>query len=356
MSQLRIAQVAPLYESVPPRLYGGTERVVHFLTEELVSNGHDVTLFASGDSRTKARLVSPSKRSLRLDCSCEDKLAHHIVLLQLVQDEIENFDIVHYHIDFLHFPLSRLNNSNHVTTLHGNLNIPDLRTLYQVFADIPAVSISNSQRKPLFWLNWVGNVYHGIPEKLFTPNTGQGKYLAFLGRISPEKRVDRAIETAIQCGLPLKIAAKVDNNDREYFERNIEKMLKHPLIEFVGEIGESEKEKFLGDAMALMFPIDWPEPFGLVMIESLACGTPVIAYRHGSVPEIIEHGRSGFIVTDQQEAAQAVQAIHTLDRRACRQAFVERFTSAAMAREYTNVYHKLVELNRAEYGIKMMRL
>ncbi len=356
MSQLRIAQVSPLYESVPPKLYGGTERVVYFLTEELMANGHQVTLFASGDSKTSARLVAPVKKSLRLDSTCFDSLAHHMVMLQLVQNELKNFDIIHYHIDFMHYPLSRINGSNHVTTLHGNLNIPDLQNVYDVYHDIPVVSISQEQRRPLFWLNWVGNVYHGIPERLFKPNYNEGKYLAFLGRISPEKRVDRAIETAVKCGLPLRIAAKVDKNDDEYFTGQIKPLLAHPLIEFVGEINEHEKQQFLGEAMALLFPIDWPEPFGLVMLESLACATPVIAYKNGSVPEILEHGRSGFVVNSQAEAARAVESIRSISRRECRKAFEERFTSAAMARGYTRVYQRLLQINNKKYSLDTMRI
>ena len=356
MSQLRIAVVAPLYESVPPKLYGGTERVVHFLTEQLVANGHHVTLFASGDSNTSARLVAPTGRSLRLDASCQDQLAHHIVQLQMVQNEIDNFDIIHYHIDFLHDPLSSINQSNHVTTLHGNLNIPDLRNLYRMYDEIPVVSISLAQRRPLFWLNWAGNVYHGLPQDLFKPNFQPGKYLAFLGRISPEKRVDRAIEIALACNIPLRIAAKIDRNDQEYFDRKIRKMLDHPLIEFVGEINEHQKEEFLGNALALLFPIDWPEPFGLVMIESMACGTPVIAYPNGSVPEIIEHGKSGFIVSNIKEAIRAVQRLHVIDRRECRRAFEERFTASTMAHGYTQIYETLIASRRKEFALKMMPL
>lgn len=343
MKRLRVAQVAPLYESVPPKLYGGTERVVSFLTEALVEKGHEVTLFASGDSTTKARLVKVCQNSLRLDENCIDQLAHHVKELQLVQNEMRNFDVVHYHIDYLHFPLSVRSSTPHVTTLHGRLDIGDLQELYRVFPDVPVTSISDSQRSPLSWLNWQGTVYHGLPEDLFTPSFKKGSYLAFLGRVSAEKRLDRAIEIACAAGIPLKIAAKIDMADREYFEEKIKGLLDHPLVEFIGEIGEDEKEKFLGDAIALLFPIDWAEPFGLVMIESMACGTPVIAYENGSVPEIIEHGRSGFIVHDQAGAIEAVRNIEALDRRECRKAFEERFTSAHMADAYIGIYHELMQ-------------
>jgi glycosyltransferase involved in cell wall biosynthesis len=356
MNRLRIAQVAPLYESVPPKLYGGTERVVSFLTEELVAQGHEVTLFASGDSKTQARLLSPSKKSLRLNTDCVDRLAHHILLLQLVQNEIENFDIIHYHIDYLHYPLSRLYPSPHVTTLHGRLDIPDLQDLYRTYSDMPVVSISRSQRKPLPWVNWMGNVYHGLPKNTFRANLNEGKYLAFLGRVSVEKRVDRAIEMAIRTGLPLKIAAKIDKEDMEYFESEIKKLLDHPLIEFVGEINETEKEKFLGEAKALLFPIDWSEPFGLVMIEALACGTPVIAYNNGSVPEILEHGRSGFIVSNQDEAVKAVENISLLNRAECRHVFEERFTSTVMTDAYMQVYKQIIALNKKKYELKIEQL
>lgn len=342
MKKLRIAQVAPLFESVPPRLYGGTERVVSFLTESLVERGHDVTLFASGDSVTRARLVAGSERSLRLSGNCEDALAHHIRMLQLVLDEVHNFDVIHYHIDYLHFPLSRLMPFPHVTTLHGRLNIPDLQPLYKIYSDLPVVSISDAQRKPLSWINWQGTVYHGLPETLFKPSYEDGKYLFFLGRISPEKRVDRAIDIAVKSGVPLKIAAKVDKADRDYYESRIKKLLNHPLVEYLGEIGDAEKNELLGGAMALLFPIDWPEPFGLVMIESLACGTPVIAYPNGSVPEIIEHGRTGFIVDSQEAAVKAVQSISLLDRRECRKAFEERFTCEHMANGYLKVYDNVM--------------
>lgn len=354
MNQLKIAQVAPLYESVPPKLYGGTERVVSFLTEELVSQGHQVTLFASGDSITGARLVPVCDRSLRLNGDCVDQLVHHIAMLQLVLDESDHFDVVHFHIDYLHFPLSRLMQLPHVTTLHGRLNIPDLKPFYDIFKDMPVVSISQEQRKPLEEINWVGNVYHGLPENLFKPNYNTGKYLAFLGRISREKGVDRAIEMAIRSDIPLKIAAKIDKNDQEYFEQHIKKLIDHPLIEFIGEISEPEKNEFLGNAIGLLFPIDWLEPFGLVMIESLACGTPVVAYRKGSVPELIDHGLSGFIVDNQDDAVNAIKNIGLLDRQECRKVFEERFTAARMATDYLKVYSRTLELERDIYGLKLI--
>lgn len=356
MSRLKIAQVAPLYESVPPKLYGGTERVVSFLTEELVRRGHDVTLFASGDSVTRAKLISPCAKALRLDQECVDQMAHHILLLQLVQDEINNFDVVHYHIDYLHFPLSRFSIIPHVSTLHGRLNIADLKRLYEVYHDMPVVSISDSQRKPLPAINWVGTVYHGLPEGLLQPNYSEGKYLAFLGRISPEKGIEKAIEIAIKCGVKLKIAAKIDRSDHEYYENHVSNLMDHPLIEYIGEVGEEEKSQFLGEAIALLFPINWQEPFGLVMVESLACGTPVIAFNHGSVPEIIEHGRTGFIVENVEQAVRAIQNISLLDRRECRAEFEERFSVGRMAQDYVKIYHELVEQKRNSFDLKIMEL
>jgi glycosyltransferase involved in cell wall biosynthesis len=340
---MRIAQVAPLYESVPPHCYGGTERVVSYLTEELVRQGHEVSLFASGDSVTAARLVAPCRRSLRIDTQCIDRFASHILMLELVLKEIDRFDLIHWHVDYLHFPLSRRQLTPHVTTLHGRLDIPELVPLYQEFGDVPVISISNAQRDPLPWLNWQDTVYHGLPEELYTFHPEPGKYLAFLGRISPEKRVDRSIAIAQRLGMEIKIAAKVDPVDHEYFESVIAPLLREPLVEYVGEIGESEKNAFLGHAYALLFPIDWPEPFGLVMTEAMACGTPVIAYRRGSVPEIIEEGITGFIVQDLDEAVQAAERIPTLDRSRCRQRFEERFSASRMARDYLVSYQRLLE-------------
>ena len=343
---MRIAQVAPLYESVPPKLYGGTERVVSYLTEELVRQGHDVTLFAAGDSVTAARLVAPSPRSLRLDTSCIDQLAHHVLMLEQVARAADDFDVIHFHIDYLHFPQSRRRRWPHLTTLHGRLDLPDLVPLYREFPEMPVVSISDSQRGPLPWVHWRGTVYHGLPEDLYTFRPEPGRYLAFLGRISPEKRVDRAIAIARRVGMELKIAAKVDAVDRAYFEAEIEPLLKQPGVEYVGEIDERQKDEFLGHAHALVFPIDWPEPFGLVMIEAMACGTPVVAYRCGSVPEVMEHGVTGFIVEDLEEAVQAVEQVAGLSRRDCRRVFEQRFSAPRMARDYLAIYESLIDDHR----------
>src|SRR5215472_113662 len=324
---MRIAQVAPLFESVPPKLYGGTERVVSYLTEELVQEGHEVTLFASGDSATKAHLVAACRRSLRMNKQCVDQMAHQIVMLERVFQRAAEFDIVHFHVDYLHFPFSRRQPITDVTTLHGRLDIQDLVPLYREFRDMPVISISNAQRAPLPWANWQATVYHGVPAELYRFRAEPGSYLAFLGRISPEKRVDRAIKIAKQVEIPLKIAAKVDPVDKQYFESVIKPLLRDRLVEFVGEIGDEEKNAFLGNAYALLLPIDWPEPFGLVMIEALACGTPVIAYRRGSVPEVLEDGVTGFTVQGLEEAVKAVGQIPLLSRSRCRQVFEERFSA-----------------------------
>jgi glycosyltransferase involved in cell wall biosynthesis len=339
---MRIAQVAPLYESVPPKLYGGTELVVSYLTEELVRQGHDVALFASGDSTTQAKLIPICPESLRLDTKCIDQLAHHVLMLEYVFSERHNFDIVHFHIDYLHFPLSRRDQLVNITTLHGRLDIPDLGPLYQVFRDMPVVSISDAQRDPLPWANWQGTVHHGLPEDQLSIREGKGEYLAFLGRISPEKGLEEAIRIAKLVGMPLRIAAKIDRADQEYFETRIKSLLNHPLIQFVGEIGYPEKNEFLGDAAALLFPINWPEPFGLVMIEAMACGTPVIAFPRGSVPEIIDPGITGFLVNDVEEAATAVKSISAINRTACRQQFERRFTARRMGEHYLALYQRLV--------------
>ena len=340
---MRIAQVAPLYESVPPKYYGGTERVVSYLTEELVRQGHEVTLFASGDSVTKARLVPACPRSLRLDKHCVDQMVHHVVMLEHAFRYAGDFDIIHFHVDYLHFPLSRRQAITHVTTLHGRLDLPDLVPLYKEFPDMPVVSISNAQREPLPWANWQGTVYHGLPADLYRFREEPGDYLAFMGRISPEKRVDRAIKIARQVQIPLKIAAKVDRVDREYFEGTIKPLLGDPLVELVGEIGEGQKNNFLRDAYALLFPIDWPEPFGLVMIEAMACGTPVIAYRDGAVPEVMEEGHTGFIVRTLKDAVEAVRCVPKLSRKRCREVFEKRFTAARMAEDYMHVYEHLIK-------------
>ncbi len=355
INSLSIAQVAPLDESVPPKYYGGTERVVSFLTEELVTMGHEVTLFASGDSKTSARLIPATPESLRLRKNCDDKYAHHILMLQMIQEQLSDFDIIHYHIDYLHYPLSRANPVNHITTLHGRLSIPVMEKVYRAFSEMPVVSISKAQRAPLPLLNWVGNVHHGLPVELFKPSYAPGKYLAFLGRISPEKGVDKAIDIAIRSGIPLRIAAKIDDKDKPYYARKIRKLMRHPLIEFVGEIDEHEKQEFLGNAMALLFPISWPEPFGLVMIESLACGTPVVAFRQGSVAEILEHGRNGFILDDCDQAVKAVKTIDLIDRIECRRSFEERFTATAMASAYVDVYRQVLQPKYPSVDVKIMQ-
>jgi len=339
---MRIAQVAPLYESVPPLLYGGTERVVYWLTEELVRLGHDVTLFASGDSVTNARLVPICPRALRLNAQCKDPVAHHVVMMEEVFREAANFDLIHSHVDYLHFSLSRRSEVPCLTTLHGRLDIPDLVPLYQTFRELPLVSISDAQRTPLPWANWQATVRHGMPRKALTLKQGDGKYLAFLGRVSPEKGLDEAIEIARRSGLRLKVAAKVDPADLEYFENRIEPLLDDDHIEFIGEIGNSEKNDFLGNAAGFLFPIQWPEPFGIVMTEALACGTPVIAYRSGSVPEVIEDGVTGFIVEDADGAVDAVNHLREIDRWNCRKHFEPNFSDERMARDYLNIYSKLI--------------
>jgi glycosyltransferase involved in cell wall biosynthesis len=340
---MRIAQVAPLFESVPPKYYGGTERVVSYLTEELVRQGHQVTLFASGDSVTRADLVAACRRSLRMDKHCVDQLAHQILMLEHVFQHAAEFDIVHFHVDYLHFPLSRRQPITHVTTLHGRLDIPDLVPLYREFRDMPIISISNVQREPLPWANWQATVYHGVPADMYRFRPAPGTYFAFLGRISPEKRVDRAIEIAKQVQIPLKIAAKVDRVDREYFETAVKPLLRESIVEFVGEIGEGEKDAFLGNAYALLFPIDWPEPFGLAMVEAMACGTPVIAYRSGAVPEVMEEGHTGFIVEELEDAVEAARRVPELSRKRCREVFDQRFTAARMAHDYVQVYQRLIK-------------
>jgi glycosyltransferase involved in cell wall biosynthesis len=342
---MRIAQVAPLYESVPPKLYGGTERVVSYLTEELVRLGHEVTLFASGDSETAAKLVAASPGALWRDQKCRDTLPHHVRLMELVFQDISRFDVVHFHCDYLHFPLLRRYPCPSVTTLHGQLHLPDLLPLFTEYSELPLVSISNEQRRPIPWANWQATIYHGLPRDLHTFREGPGQYLAFLGRISPEKRLDRAIAIARQAGMRLKIAAKIYPEEKDYFRATIEPLLQESQdwVEFIGEVGGQEKDEFLGNACALLFPIDWPEPFGLVMIEAMACGTPVIAWRNGSVPEVVEDGVTGFIVESVDEAVQAVERVGRLDRELCRKVFEERFDAARMARDYLEVYRRVVQ-------------
>ncbi len=341
---MRIAQIAPLVESVPPKGYGGTERIVSFLTEELVRQGHDVTLFASGDSITRAELVPCCRRGLRLDPEVQDPLPHYMIMLDQVRRRAAEFDVLHFHIDYLHFPLFRDLAGRTVTTQHGRQDIPDLLDAYTVFPEYPLVSISNDQRRPWPHGNWLRTIHHGLPRNLLPFSPRHQGYLAFLGRICPEKRPDRAIEIARCTGVPLKIAAKVDRVDRDYFEEVVRPMLNDPLIEFVGEIGDGDKAAFLGDALALLFPIDWPEPFGLVMIEAMACGTPVIAYRCGSVPEVIEHGRTGFVVDNIEAAMRAVEQLELLNRAVVRQRFEERFSVERMAADYVAAYRTLVRV------------
>jgi glycosyltransferase involved in cell wall biosynthesis len=343
---MRIAQIAPLFESVPPKYYGGTERVVSFLTEELVAAGHDVTLFASGDSVTRARLIAMCRRALRLDKHAIDYLAPQVLLVERAYRKSAEFDVMHFHIDYLHYPVSRRETVPQVTTLHGRLDIPELGPLYAEFVDMPVVSISDAQRTPIRRANWQATVHHGLPRDLFKFQPEPGKYLAFLGRLSPEKRADRAIEIAKRVDMPIKIAAKVDDVDRAYFEAVVEPLLDDPRVEYVGEIGEGEKQEFLGDAYALVFPIDWPEPFGLVMIEALACGTPIIAYEQGSVMEVMGDGRAGFIVETLDEAVQAALRVKSFDRRRCRELFEERFTASRMASDYVTVYERLIERSK----------
>ena len=340
---MKIAQVAPLMESVPPRLYGGSERIVSYLTEALVAEGHDVTLFASGDSITAANLDACCPQALRLCAGVVDPLPHYMIMLDRVRRRAHEFDIIHFHIDQFQFPLFRDLSRRTVTTLHGRQDLPDLHPLYKHFKDMPLVSISNAQRAPVPDASFVATVQHGLPADLL-PRTlhSHGGYLAFLGRISPEKRADRAIRIARAVGLPLKIAAKVDKVDTQYFRKEIEPMLTSGDVEFVGEINERQKARFLGDARALLFPIDWPEPFGLVMIEAMACGTPVLAFKGGSVPEVVEDGVTGYIVEDEDEAIRKMGALLAIDRASIRRRFEARFTAERMAKDYVMVYKKLL--------------
>jgi glycosyltransferase involved in cell wall biosynthesis len=344
---MRIAQVAPLYESVPPKLYGGTERVVSWLSEELVRLGHDVTLFASGDSLTTARLIPSCQESLRLSPESIDHLAHHFIQMEQVLRHKEEFDLIHFHVDYLHYAISRRERYAHLTTLHGRLDIPDLVPLYNVYREMPVVSISDSQRDPLPSLNWQGTVYHGMPIDSYQFYRKGGDYLAFLGRTSPEKGLDRAIEIAKASGMPLKIAAKIDKADQEYFEAVIQPLLGSADVELIGEIGYPEKNEFLGNAAALLFPIAWPEPFGIVMIEAMACGTPVIAYPFGSVREVVEDGVSGYLVSDVAGAVQAIKQIEKIDRKKVRKHFENNFTADRMALDYLKIYERMVSRRKA---------
>lgn len=339
---MKIAQVAPLFESVPPKAYGGTERVVSYLTEELVRQGHDVTLFASGDSVTRAALVAAVAESVRPGGVNHSWLAYHVIQMDLVARMAAEFDVVHFHTDYLHFPILHRLSVPHVTTLHGRLDLPELVPLYKHFAGTPFISISENQRSPVPWANWHRTVHHGLPPDLYPFEAEPGDYFVFIGRISREKRVDRAIEIAKQCDTPIYIGAKIDEADKAYFNECIKPLLRHPLVQFVGEVGEKEKRELLGHARALLFPIDWPEPFGLVMIEAFSCGTPVIAYPHGSVPEIMEDGVTGFVVSNQEEAVRAARNIGSIDRKGCRDAFERRFTVARMAENYLRAYQHIL--------------
>ncbi|MEA2986511.1 MAG: hypothetical protein QOD94_2765 [Alphaproteobacteria bacterium] len=346
---MRIAQIAPLMESVPPRLYGGTERIVSYLTEELVHLGHDVTLFASGDSMTAAKLVGCVPQALRLDVNIRDIIPYYMLMLDRVRQHAGEFDILHFHIDQFHFPLFRHMAGRTVTTTHGRQDLPDLKPLYIGFGDMPLVSISNDQRRPILNANFIQTIYHGLPADLYKPVFNpQGGYVAFIGRIAAEKRPDRAIQIARSLGLPLKIAAKVDRVDEDYFREVIAPLLNGAGVEFIGEINEQQKNEFLGEAMALLFPVDWPEPFGLSMIEAMACGTPVLAFRCGSVPEVIDQGVSGMIVDNLEEAVGALPRVIALDRQAVRRRFEERFTATRMAKDYLGVYRSLLKRSQTE--------
>ncbi len=343
---MRIAQIAPLHEAVPPKLYGGTERVVSFLTEELVALGHDVTLFASGDSVTSAKLEAIWPRALRLDPAIRDPIAPHMLLMEAARAKADEFDVLHFHMDYWSFSLFGRQRTPFVTTMHGRLDLAELQPVFNTFPHVPIVSISDAQRRPLPQANYVRTVLHGLPANLLTPQPGPKDYLAFLGRIAPEKGPDRAIRIARACGIPLKIAAKVDKADQAYFDSVIRPMLADGGVEMIGEINDAQKPEFLGGARALLMPIDWPEPFGLVMIEAMACGTPVIAFNRGSVPEIVEHGVSGFIVEDETGAMSAVSRLGELSRDTVRARFDARFTAKRMAEDYLSIYRSLAAEKR----------
>jgi glycosyltransferase involved in cell wall biosynthesis len=346
---MRIAQVAPLAESVPPRLYGGTERVIAWLTEELIELGHQVTLIASGDSHTRADLIAAWPRALRLGRPRSDPLAAQTVLLDLMADHAKDFDVVHCHTDWLHLPLLSRLNVPFVTTLHGRLDLPGLPKIVERFPNAPFISISENQRIPLPGANWLGTVYHGLPSESLSPSFKAGKYLAFLGRLTPDKGPEAAIRIARESGLPLRIAAKVPRSEKGYFKEKIAPLVDGNNVELSGEVNDKSKEDFLANAIALIFPIDWPEPFGLVMIEAIACGTPVIAFARGSVPEVIEDGVTGFIVKTEDEAVNAIKRLPKLDRRRIRMAFEQKFTARQMAENYVRHYQLL--LHRFSTGI-----
>jgi glycosyltransferase involved in cell wall biosynthesis len=340
---MRIAQISPLTEAVPPKLYGGTERVISWLTEELVALGHDVTLFASGDSRTSATLEAVWPRAIRLDGSIRDPMGIHMTMLEQVRRRADEFDVLHFHLDYYPFSLFSRQTTPFLTTLHGRLDLPELQPVFTTFSSLPVISISNAQRRPVPQAGWVRTVYHGLPADLLEPRPVKPSYLAFLGRISPEKRVDRAIRIAERCGLPIKIAAKVDKVDRDYFDEQIKPLMSLPFVEYIGEIADAQKSEFLSGAISLLTPIDWPEPFGLVMIEAMACGTPVIAFNRGSVPEVIDEGVTGFVVEDETSAVAAVSQLANLPREGVRQRFDERFTARRMATDYLEVYRELAD-------------
>ena len=338
-----IAQIAPLAEAVPPRFYGGTERVIHWLTEELVALGHDVTLFASGDSVTSARLESVWPRALRLDGSVRDPNALHMSMLERVRQQANRFDFLHFHLDYYPFSLFCRQPVPFVTTLHGRLDLPEHKPVFATFPSLPVISISDSQRRPIPRANWIRTIYHGLPRELLMPVSAKQSYFAFLGRIAPEKGVDRAISIAHRCGVPLRIAAKVDKMDREYFNERIRPQLDGTSIQYIGEITDGEKPEFLSGAVALLDPIDWPEPFGIVMIEAMACGTPVIAFNRGAIPEVIDEGLTGFIVEDVEGAIGAFNRLSLLSREKIRNRFEQRFTARRMALEYLAAYRSLMD-------------
>jgi len=339
---MRIAQISPLMEAVPPKFYGGTERIVAYLTDALVAMGHEVTLFASGDSSTMATLVAACPQALRLDPTIRDHVAPLIAMLETVAQRAGEFDVIHLHCDYLGYVALRRAGVPFLATLHGRLDLPELRPLYRAFCEVPVVSISDAQRAPLPEAHYIATVPHGLPDQLLLPGSGAGGYLAFLGRISPEKAPDRAIRIAALAGMKLKIAAKVDHVDREYFKEEIEPLLAQPHVEFIGEIAEHQKAEFLGESTGLLFPIAWREPFGLAMIEAMACGTPVLAMGNGSVPEVVDEGVTGFIVADEAAAATAAQRLHLLDRERIRKVFEERFTAQRMAEDYLSLYRRLI--------------
>ena len=351
---MRIAQVAPLTEAIPPKLYGGTERVIYWLTEELVSLGHDVTLFASGDSQTSATLQAVWPRALRLDGSVQDPNALHMAMLEQVCRRADEFDLLHFHLDYYPFSTFSRGATPFVTTLHGRLDLPEHKVVFDTFSAIPLVAISESQRSFMPQANWVRTIHHGLPETLLVPKAATPSYFAFLGRIAPEKAVDSAIRIAERCGMPLKIAAKIDKVDREYFEREVRPLLRSPLVEYVGEIDDGQKSEFLSGAVALLAPVAWPEPFGLIIVEAMACGTPVIAFNQGAIPEIVVQGVTGFVVASEAEAVEVVDLLPRLSRARIRQCFEERFTARRMADEYVEVYEAMVRASARPHRLKVL--